>query len=152
MSQGEPSKNTANQSTAGSALGNNAPPASAAGARPTSGDVPRVLSAWLPIFERIAVGALSLVIVLGAFVVTTPSISPGKKKILRAAQRAFSEDRHTDAERLANEYLRDHPDSTEALIIAGESAKKLRANQRAIDSSPVAQMPHSSGDEKPLAG
>jgi thioredoxin-like negative regulator of GroEL len=133
MSQGEPSKNTANQSTAGSALGNNAPPASAAGARPTSGDVPRVLSAWLPIFERIAVGALSLVIVLGAFVVTTPSISPGKKKILRAAQRAFSEDRHTDAERLANEYLRDHPDSTEALIIAGESAKKLRANQRAID-------------------
>ncbi|MFO0816870.1 MAG: FG-GAP-like repeat-containing protein [Pirellulales bacterium] len=105
----------------------------AAAARPPAGNHPPAQPTKLPIVERIAVVALSLVIVLGAFVVATPCISPGKKKVLRAAQRAFSEDRHVDAERLAIEYLRDHPDSTEALIIAGESAKKLRDPRRAID-------------------
>lgn len=86
-----------------------------------------------PMLDRALTIAVSLAIAMGAIVVVLPCLFPGAKKTLRAAQTAFSEDRYTDAERLANEYLRVQADSVEALVIAGESAKKLRLNDRAIE-------------------
>ncbi|MFO0870310.1 MAG: tetratricopeptide repeat protein, partial [Pirellulales bacterium] len=82
--------------------------------------------------DRIA-WCVAAVVVLGNLIVLRPVLFPGDARLLRDAETAFLEARYTDAELLARTYLAHHPQASQAWLIAGESAVKLQANERALE-------------------
>jgi tetratricopeptide (TPR) repeat protein len=83
-------------------------------------------SRWLP-------EAILAVLLLGAFASVRPILFPGAQSPLYSAASAYVHGRHAEAERLAQEYLHEFPNSSAALLIAGESAVQLQADARALD-------------------
>jgi tetratricopeptide (TPR) repeat protein len=83
-------------------------------------------SRWLP-------EAILALVILGAIVSVRPVLFPGRQRPLYAAASAYVHGRHAEAERLAQEYLQQVPDSSPALLIAGEAAVKLQEDARALD-------------------
>lgn len=83
-------------------------------------------SRWLP-------GAIWAVSLLGAIVSVRPVLFPGKQGPLYSAASAYVHGRHSEAERLAQAYLQQVPDSPPALLIAGEAAVRLQEDARALE-------------------
>ena len=55
------------------------------------------------------------------------------EELLTAASAALAQNDPTKADKLVTQYLLDHPDSSKALVIAGQSAWSLNRKQHALD-------------------